>query len=161
MKRFILLGLAGAVALGASGVPASADIHLPTQCGTPARAGAAVISLKSLSNGSLVFGGVIYGSGMTGTNGDHLEIKTLTLTNTATGAQESAGTARVDQPATPSTDTLVSLSKTVPGATPGVYELVMTTSAKCSAGNPAGWSGTPRRAARFLFVPGGNPIKVG
>lgn len=160
MKRFVLLGVAATLAFGAGTTPASADIHLASQCGTPARAGAAVISLRGPSNLSLIYGGVIYGSGMTGTNGDHLTITSLTLTNLGTGSQDSLGPATVTTPAPDPANTLVSLSKTITGAPGGVYELVMNTDVKCSAGNPAGWSGTPERSGRYLFVPGGNPIKL-
>ena len=147
MKRLILLVIAAVMAVSFA-APASADIHLVTQCG-----GQASISLTSPGDGALRYTGKIVGTLSAGAPNDHITITSLDftpllplvpaetngpLTSTAPGAT-------------------IQIVKDVAGALPGIYTVAMATDVTCLNG---GWHGTPSRNTMYLYLGTLQPIKL-
>lgn len=149
MKRLALLGVAAAMAT-VTAVPAQADNHLPSQCG-----GSVTIGLVEAPGGGLTYTGEIVAPLMTGTNGDHIAITSLTLSlpspKVPAVLSDSAGSA------SESTLTTLKLSKTLPGAGPGSYTVAMATDLQCRAG---AFKLQPTRSQVYLYVPGRAPTKL-
>ena len=149
MKRFALLGVAAAMAV-ATAVPASADNHLPTQCG-----GSIAATLAEAPTGGLTYTGKIVAPLMTGTNGDHIAITSLTLSLPSPRVPllltDSAGTAST------STETTLELTKTLAGAGPGIYTVAMATDLQCRSGE---FKLKPSRSHLYLYVPGVTVMKL-